>query len=81
LLYAAAFSFYKQGEGEIATRMSKAQADKAMSFAADRSIQFHGGFGFTYDCDAHLYRRRAIFNTSQFGDAKFHKRKLANMLL
>lgn len=81
LLYAAAYSFYKQGEGEIATRMSKAQADKAMSFAADRSIQFHGGFGFTYDCDAQLYRRRAIFNTSQFGDAKFHKRKLANMLL
>jgi len=60
LLYAAAFSFNKQGEGEIATRMVKAQADKAMSFAADRSIQFHGGFGFTYDCDAQLYRRRAI---------------------
>jgi len=81
LLYAAAFSFDKQGEGEIATRMSKAQADKAMSFAADRSIQFHGGFGFTYDCDAQLYRRRAIFNTSQFGDAKYHKRKLADILL
>ena len=81
LLYAAAFSFGKQGEGEIATRMAKAQADKAMSFAADRSIQFHGGFGFTYDCDAQLYRRRAIFNASQFGDARYHKGKLAELLL
>lgn len=81
LLYAAAYSFAKQGEGEIATRMAKAQADKAMSFAADRSIQFHGGFGFTYDCDAQLYRRRAIFNASHYGDARYHKGKLAELLL
>ena len=81
LLYAAAFSFDKQGEGEIATRMAKAHADKAMSFAADRSIQFHGGFGFTYECDAQLYRRRAIFNASQYGDARYHKGKLAELLL
>jgi len=81
LLYAAAFSFGTQGEGEIATRMAKAQADQAMSFAADRSIQFHGGFGFTYDCDAQLYRRRAIFHASQYGDARYHKKKLADLLL
>jgi len=81
LLYAAAFSFDKQGEGEIATRMAKAQADKAFSFAADRAIQFHGGFGFTYDCDAQLYRRRAIWNASQHGDAAFHRQKLADLLL
>ena len=81
LLYAAAYSFERQGEGEIATRMAKAQADKALSFAADRSIQFHGGFGFTYDCDAQLYRRSGIFNASQFGDAAYHKKKLAELLL
>lgn len=81
LLYTAAYSFGKQGEGEIATRMAKAKADQAMSFAADRSIQFHGGFGFTYDCDAQLYRRRAIFQSSQYGDAQYHKAKLADLLL
>lgn len=81
LLYAAAFSFERQGEGEVATRMAKVQADKALSFAADRSIQFHGGFGFTYDCDAQLYRRRAIFETSQHGDAIYHRKKLADLLL
>lgn len=81
LLYAAAYSFGEQGTGEIATRMAKVGATEALSFAADRSIQFHGGFGFTYDCDAQLYRRRAIFNASQYGDAAYHRAKLADLLL
>ncbi len=80
-LYGAAHCFNEQGVGEIATRMAKAQADAAMSFAADRAIQFHGGFGFTYDCDAQLYRRRAIWHASQYGDAGYHKAKLADLLL
>ncbi len=81
LLYAAAYSFERQGEGEIAVRMAKAKAETSLSFAADRSIQFHGGFGFTYDCDAQIYRRRAIFLASQYGDARYHKQKLADILL
>ena len=81
LLYTAAFNFAVQGEGEIAVRMATSKAVETMSFAADRSIQFHGGFGFTYDCDAQLYRRRAIFNASQYGDARYHKQKLADLLL
>jgi acyl-CoA dehydrogenase len=80
-LYSAAHCFTAQGKGEIATRMAAVQGERALAFAADRSIQFHGGFGFTYDCDAQLYRRRAIFNAALFGDAGYHKRKLADLLL
>lgn len=79
-VYAAAHSFSEQGEGEIATRMAKAQAATAMSFAADRAIQFHGGFGFTYDCDAQLYRRRAFWGDSQHGDAAYQRKKLADLM-
>ncbi|MCA3730261.1 MAG: acyl-CoA/acyl-ACP dehydrogenase [Phenylobacterium sp.] len=79
-LYSAAHCFNEQGTGEIAVRMAKAAADVAFSFAADRSIQFHGGFGFTWDCDAQLYRRRAIWHAAQFGDAAFHRKKLARLL-
>lgn len=79
-VYAAAHSFGEQGEGEIATRMAKAQAATAMSFAADRAIQFHGGFGFTYDCDAQLYRRRAFWGDSRHGDAAYQRRKLADLM-
>ena len=80
-LYAAAHCFNEQGTGEIAVRMAKTQADKAYSYASDRSIQFHGGFGFTYDCDAQLHRRRAIWHASQFGDAAWQRKKLADLLL
>lgn len=81
LLYAAATHCEKQGDGEIAVRMANAKAEGALSYAADRSIQFHGGFGFTYDCDAQLYRRKAMFAASQFGDATFHRARLAELLL
>jgi alkylation response protein AidB-like acyl-CoA dehydrogenase len=80
-LYSAAHSFSDQGLGEIAVRMAKAAADGVYSFAADRAIQFHGGFGFTHDCDAGLHRRAAIFHASQFGDAAWQRAKLGDLLL
>ena len=80
-LYSAAHSFTEQGRGEVATRMAAVQTQRAISYASDRSIQFHGGFGFTYDCDAQLFRRRAIVNAALFGDENFQKKKLAELLL
>ena len=79
-LYSAAYSFGVQGEGEMAVHMAKAEAGEAYSFAADRAIQFHGGFGFTYDCDAQLYRRRAIMGCALHGDTRYHRRKIADLM-
>ena len=79
-LYSAAHSFGDQGRGEVAVRMAKAQAEAAYSYAADRAIQFHGGFGFTYDCDAGLHRRRAIYDASRYGDARAQRKSLAELL-
>ncbi|MEN6543470.1 acyl-CoA dehydrogenase family protein [Parvibaculum sp.] len=80
-LYFAATVIGEGEDGEIAVRMAKAQSSDALAFASDRAIQFHGGFGFTYDCDAQLYRRRGIWCEAQFGDAAHHRRILADMLL
>jgi acyl-CoA dehydrogenase len=80
-LYSAASCFSDQGLGEVAVRMAKAAADGVYSFASDRAIQFHGGFGFTHDCDAGLHRRASIFQASQFGDAAWQRAKLAPLLL
>lgn len=80
-LYAAAHGFDQPEEAEIAVRMAKAHAGTAFGFAADRAIQFHGAFGFTYECDAQLYRRRALWCEAQFGDALHHRRKLADLIL
>lgn len=68
-------------DAEIACRMAKAQATDALLFAGDRGIQFHGGMGFTYECDAQLYLRRALWIQHQYGDAQHHRLHLANLLL
>ncbi|MFC1885905.1 acyl-CoA dehydrogenase family protein [Thermodesulfobacteriota bacterium] len=67
-------------EMEIACRMAKAQATEALLFAGDRAVQFQGGMGFTYECDAQLYIRRAQWSRQQFGDAYHHQKRLAAML-
>lgn len=79
-LYSAAYSWGEQGRGEVAVRMAAAQAHSSYSRAADRSIQFHGGFGFTHDCDAQLHRRKAIFDGALIGDAAYQRSKLAGLL-
>lgn len=66
---------------EVALRMAKAQAAESYAFAGDRAIQFHGGFGFTWECDAQLYLRRALWSQYAFGDAIHHRRHLADALI
>ena len=66
---------------EIALRMAKVEAGDSFVAAGDRSVQFHGGFGFTYDCDAQLYLHRALWLQPWFGDAAHHRRRLADLLL
>ena len=68
-------------DAEIACRMAKAQASEALKFAGDRAVQFHGGMGFTYECDAQLYIRRAQWSQQIFGDAYHHRKRLAALLL
>ena len=80
-LYYAAGVVGQGAEGEIAVRMAKAAAGEALAFAADRGIQFHGGFGFTYDCDAQLYRRLGLWGEARYGDAAWQRARLAQLLL
>lgn len=68
-------------DAEIACRMAKAQATQTLLYAGDRAVQFHGGMGFTYECDAQLYIRRAQWSQQQFGDARHHRKRLAALLL
>ena len=68
-------------DAESACRMAKVQASETLLFAGDRAVQFHGGMGFTYECDAQLYIRRAQWSQQQFGDAQHHRKRLANLLL
>lgn len=80
-LYYAAGIFGEGLDGEVAVRMAKAQAGDALAFASDRAIQFHGGFGFTYDCDAQLYRRLGLWCDARHGDAAYQRARLADLIL
>lgn len=66
---------------EVALRMAKAESSDAFAFAGDRAIQFHGAVGFTYECDAQLYLRRALWNQYQYGDSLHHRKRLAELML
>ncbi len=68
-------------DAEIACRMAKAQACQTLAYAGDRAVQFHGGMGFTWECDAQLYIRRAQWSQQQFGDGGHHRKRLAALLL
>lgn len=66
---------------DVALRMAKVESCDSYVFAGDRGVQFHGGFGFTWECDAQLHLRRALFLQHSFGDATHHRRRLADALL
>ncbi len=68
-------------DAEVACRMAKVASDEAMVYAGDRAVQFHGGFGFTWDCDSTLFIRRAQWAQQMYGGAIHHRKRLAALLL
>ena len=82
LVYAAASALDAgDPEASLLARMAKAAASEAYPFAGSRAVQFHGGYGFTEECDAHLYLRRALASRPALGDAREHRTAIAASLL
>ena len=48
--------------------------------AAAENIQIHGGIGFTWEHDAHLYFKRAKSSEVLLGDATYHRERLATLI-
>jgi alkylation response protein AidB-like acyl-CoA dehydrogenase len=71
---------YSPGELPVAAAMAKAVASEAYVFCATETIQLHGGIGFTWEHDAHLYYRRAHSTALLLGDATYHRELLAQRL-
>ncbi|HEY2267687.1 MAG TPA: acyl-CoA dehydrogenase family protein [Streptosporangiaceae bacterium] len=47
---------------------------------AAENIQIHGGIGFTWEHDAHLYFKRAKASELFLGDGAYHRERLANRI-
>jgi len=63
-----------------AAAMAKAMASEAYNFCAGETIQLHGGIGFTWEHDAHLYYRRAHSTALFLGDPAYQRELLADRL-
>ena len=67
-------------ELRIAAPLAKAYCSDVYEKASADSIQLHGGIGFTWEHDAHLYFKRAKSSKLLFGSPKHHRALLADVL-
>ncbi len=58
----------------------KAWASDSYEAVVAEAIQLHGGIGFTWEHDAHLYFRRARYDAAFLGDAAIHRERVAQQL-
>jgi alkylation response protein AidB-like acyl-CoA dehydrogenase len=63
-----------------AASIAKASCNEALSRAAAENVQIHGGVGFTWEFDCHLFYRRAKVAELTFGDPSWHRARLAAQL-
>jgi alkylation response protein AidB-like acyl-CoA dehydrogenase len=64
----------------LAASMAKAYVSDAYRKVAGDGIQVHGGIGFTWEHDLHLYFKRAKSSEVTLGDATFHRELVAQAL-
>jgi len=67
-------------ERPIASSLAKSLCSDAYVWVAGENIQVHGGIGFTWEHDAHLYLKRAKASSLMFGSARHHRQKLGRAL-
>jgi alkylation response protein AidB-like acyl-CoA dehydrogenase len=81
-VYGAAWAADAEPESlPLAASMAKAYASDAGWRVPDASIQVHGGIGFTWEHDLHFFLKRGRANASMFGDAKWHRDRVADAVL
>jgi alkylation response protein AidB-like acyl-CoA dehydrogenase len=68
-------------DAATAVSIAKMYASDAARTVGNRAIQIHGGMGFTWENDLHLYYRRAKGSETAFGDATFHRERIASLVI
>ena len=68
-------------EQHRAVHAAKASASDAARHIAMEAMQMHGGIGFTWDHDLHLYIRRAFASQDLLGTSAWHRDRLADLVL
>ena len=74
--YAAAALDEGDDELPALAALAKAAASEAYLQTAIHAVQMHGGIGFTWDNDTHLWFKRAKSSEILFGDANWHREQM-----
>jgi alkylation response protein AidB-like acyl-CoA dehydrogenase len=68
-------------EARTAVSVAKVYASDACREVGNRGVQVQGGMGFTWENDTHLFYRRAKASEIAFGDATFHRERIAKLVI
>jgi alkylation response protein AidB-like acyl-CoA dehydrogenase len=68
-------------EAGLAVAAAKSQATEAAVLACEKSIQAHGGIGFTWEHPLHRYYKRALWLEGALGYGREHRAEIASFLL
>ena len=80
MYYAAWAIMVNDPDVDMAASMAKSWCGETYKQATFDGIQIHGGIGYTWDHDMHLYLKRAKASEVTFGDSDYHREKVAQML-
>jgi alkylation response protein AidB-like acyl-CoA dehydrogenase len=80
LLWYAAYAYdHETRNAARAASMAKARLGDVYARTTNRAVQIHGGIGFTWEHDIHLWFKRAKWNEAAFGDPTYHRERLAQL--
>ena len=80
LVWYAAYAYdHRPRDAARAAAMAKASLGDVYSRTARRSVEMHGGIGFTWEFDLQLWFKRAHVNEVAFGDPAFHRERVAQL--
>jgi alkylation response protein AidB-like acyl-CoA dehydrogenase len=65
----------------IAASTAKAYVGDAVARICSEALQTHGGIGFTWEHDMHLYLKRVLLNQALYGTSRWHRRRVADLVL
>jgi alkylation response protein AidB-like acyl-CoA dehydrogenase len=67
-------------ESSVAVSRAKSFVCAASVDVVGSAMQLHGGIGYTWECDVHVYLKRAVLNRALFGSPAAHRRRLAAVI-
>lgn len=81
-VYRAAWSLArKDPDASVHASTAKALASDAATLAARKALQCHGAIGYAFENDLHLWMKRAWALAASWGDAAWHRERVARVLM